>query len=165
MTRLDRLAENQLETALAGLEEQLGELRSGAAQFIGGASIVYYRSQTASSYDWTGQLNDPSSSGYGSKLFLVTATAQNMTNFWGQLDDDLYADTSTNLYDGLQYMTDYKNANSPIGTQYTDAPNSSPTPNAKSWFVQLAGQSTRTLWIKFYVLALDTATVTVTALT
>ncbi len=73
-------------------------------------------------------------------------------------------DIATSPYAGLQYMTDYKNNNSPISSDVTDAANNALMPNQKQWFVQLSGKSTRTIWIKFYVTGIDTATLTVTAL-
>lgn len=156
--RLARLAENGLETALSGLEQQYEQLRGGTPQFIGGASILMRTSLAPGTFDWDGFLD------HGGKLFQVVAVADTMSTFWGSCTENLFADTSTNLYDGLQYMTDYKNANSPITVNYTDIPNTSPTPNSKSWFVQVSGLDSRHLWIKFKVYGLDDATVTVTAL-
>jgi hypothetical protein len=162
--RVNRMAETSLGTTLNELEAEVSELRAGAPQFIGGASIKYFQSQTAASADWTGTLPDPGGLGHGGKLFLVTATANTMPVFWGDVHNRLYADTVTNLYDGLQYLTDYKLNNSPLYTSYTDAPNNALLPNQKQWFCQLSGNGTRTLWIKFFVLGIDTATLTVTAL-
>lgn len=162
--RIWQLPESGLETSLENLERQFTELRAGSPQFTGGASLVRFSSQTGATFDWTGLLNDPGGIGIGGKLFQVTATPVTMPAFWGGCVDDLYVDTSTSTYGGLEYITDYKNNNAPIGVAYTDIPNTTVSSASKSWFVQLSGKSTRTIWIKFRVYGLDNANVVVTAL-
>jgi hypothetical protein len=164
-TRLDRQAEEKLAQDVTNLEQQLNEIRSSAPQFIGGSSVRHYTSQAAGEFDWNGLLNDPLMLGDGGKLFLITATAQNMNVFYGYAQVDVYQTTSTNQYTSLSYMNDFAAGGSPITTNFVDAPNDTSQPEVKKWFAEITGDSTKQLWVKFSVVGLDQATVTITALT
>lgn len=163
--RLSNQFEQKLQSSVDGLQAQLNDLRSNGPQFIGGASIEYFRSEGANQFDWTGTLNTSLTAGFGSRTFLITATASTMPVFYGVITHSLFADTPISLYDGADFMADTVSGAFAYTTFYVDAPNSSITPTVKQWFLSISGNNTRTLWLKFHVYGFDNASIAVTVLT
>lgn len=162
--RLDRLPANTLMTTIDKLEHDLDEMKS-APQFISGSSVVYFISQAAATYDWTGLLPDSVGLGQGGKLFKIEAVAQSMDVMWGNVYCDVYTGSPLVKYYPDDALTAFISGGYAFTTSFTDIPNDTNSPNTRAWFCSFIGDATINAAIKFHIEGLDYATITITAIT
>lgn len=161
-SRLSGLAENAVEQMVSTLEQQQQDLKSGTPQYIGGAAIANFQSQTASQFDFTGILTqdplNPTNHNMGRSNFIITATADHAPIFYGSIVIYMWVASTTSRYTPANYLSDLVGG---IGFQTTFF-NVSTVPasaeNQKSFSLQVTGDRTRTVWWKAYLTGLDTAT-------
>lgn len=163
--RTGRLREEQLGQLLDSLETSLQDFKSGAVQQLQ-SSVVHFQSDTGAAYDWSGTLPQQSgaATGHGLACFSVEATAASMSNLYATLNNQLFINTPISWYRPIDYLTDVVNGVPGFQTLYNDVPNNTGSPATKVCIVFLLGDTTRTAYIKFYVEALDHATLSITRL-
>lgn len=168
MSRLDSLPDERLSATLDKVSATLHDLKT-SAQITGSASLQGVPFDSGAAYDWSGKLNqDPQApSGYGALSLEVTLTAANMDNLFGQLYAYLYVGTSTNWYRPSNYIYDvglFNPAIKPWLCNVTDG--SVPVANRKQkrWLVYLNGDTTKTVYLKFYGNVSDSASISIQVL-
>lgn len=163
--RTPRLPEQQLAQLVDKLEADLNELKSGVPQQVQ-SSVVFFQSDTGAAYDWTGILPQEvgAPTGQGLAVFSVQAQATAMNNLYANLGDKIFVGSPTSWYRPGNYLTDVIAGVPGFQTFYSDVPNNTGLPSTKVWILSLLGDTTRTAYIKFYVSALDRASITITRL-
>ena len=160
MTRLDRLAENQLQVALDGIERNLRELKV-VPQTL---NVVNYVTKLPPTYDWQDHIPDPSGTGFGGKQFQVQATATTMEVLWANIYVNLFKGSPPVAYFGNDALNDLAAGNDYFLTYIYDVPNDTNNPAIKSWFVNITGDTAPLLSVKFTIEALDNVAISITEL-
>lgn len=162
--RVNNLAAQTLATTLSQLEQDLDELKSSAPQYVGGASVRNYISQTANQYDYAAAILtqdplNPGNTNMGRANWLITATAQHSNVSYAQFVVYMYIGGSTTAYLPSNYLADIVGG---IGfqTRIIDvSTNPANASNQKTLSLQITGDRTRTCAWKVYVIGLDTSTI------
>ncbi len=164
--RTDRLIDEKLEQALSDVEKWLNEQKSPAPQFIGGGNVVSFLSDTGNASDWSGNLTHIGSvPNFGAATFLISATANNTGTLYATVINKLFVGSLSSQYTTANYLADEAAGKIAFFSSYTNVPSSSTATNAIQWVLSMNGDIRPTIYLKFYIYALDQVTITVTRLT
>src|SRR5438067_550708 len=130
-------------------------------QPIGGDSLNFYQSDSGATYDWSGLL--PLSGSSGLKILLVEAQAITQETLFADLIYELYVGSSTNRYTSQNYLSDLKAGGTGFLMYKIPQPLDINHKNKARFGIAIAGDTTTTCYAKFYVVANDQVTITVTA--
>lgn len=132
-------------------------------QPIGGDSLVFYQSDSGLSYDWTGTLPVSGGVSTGEKILLVEVQAITQNVLFADLIYELYVGTSTNRYTAQNYLADIKLGHTGFIMNLIPQPLKISYQNRARFGITIQGDTTTTCFAKFYAVANDQVSITVTA--
>lgn len=152
--RTDNLPENALESALRQAEQIAQEIKN--RQLVSGGNIRFFMNERPGQYDWQGALVPGGQFvGAGKKLYLLTATAQNMDNLFADCILEIYTDDG-NMFTYKEYLNNLPSTQPQFYPVLFEQPVKLQDSNKKVWVVGLTGLAGQLAKIKTYVLASDT---------
>jgi hypothetical protein len=160
--RINNAADQQIANIIATAAKQTQDLKN--AQPIGGDSLTFYQSDSGNTYDWSGTLPaspvDPTS---GQKILVVGATAINQNVLFADFIYELYVGASTTPYTFQDYLNDISSSHTGfVVNAIIPQPLNINQQNKAAIGLSLIGDKTTTCHMKFYIVANDQVTISVT---
>lgn len=146
---------------IAEIQSYLREAKE--RQFVGSNQMVLNTYQTASTYDWGGELTAPSQTPYQKgRALLITVTGQNQDNLVADIVVEVSKNASMSpLYTRKMEIQDIYAGAASLSTSISTIPLSISETRMKKWMVFLLGNNGQYAYTKFQVVANDDITMSV----
>lgn len=163
MNPVDVVHQDPEASLIAELRADLDELSS--RQIIGGASLSFYQSESGDQYDWDGTLPEsPSDPSTGHKVLRVEAVAEKQNVLFADIIFELYVGSLTTRYTIRDYLEDIEAFAVGFRIMRIPQPLSVEETNTARFGIAILGDKTTHCYAKFYVVANDTVSLSVTEL-
>ena len=167
VTNFDNLIQNLPVTKLVDAQQISKERKS--AQRIAGASLRYFTSETADTFDWSGQLTKPTGSvDFGYETFEVLLTSETVSVPLVDAALKMFAsENSGATWDEYTYADSASESRSPfvghaMSFDIIRSPGATNGPGESRWFVSVVGFINHYAAFKIQVAGMDEVTISVT---
>lgn len=159
--RMHALPQNRLSHSIQQLVSSSDKLKT--AQYIGTGAVQFILSSNVGGYDWSGVLPAAISGGpaVGDQALLVTAATTTMNFAVGDLIIQLFVGSPSNLYTYGNFLADRAASIQPFSAVAYSLAGPASSPNISTWKIFVSGDRTTTCYIKVYLVANDSMTLTV----
>lgn len=131
-------------------------------QPIGSDSLVFYQSDSGLAYDWSGVLPTSGGVSSGRQVLLVEFQAITQKVLFADLIYELYVGSSTSRYTVQNYLADTKAGITGFEVFKIPQPLQISNQDKARFGIIIEGDNTSTCYAKFYAVANDQVTITVT---